>query len=55
MDDDLRTAIVEFIEDNHPDILLMLDPEKFAENLEKHLNEIGYAFYDERFSRPVKL
>ncbi len=55
MDDDLRTAIVEFLEPLIDFDFLQIDLEKTAEGLEKHLNSKGYAFYDERFKKPVKL
>lgn len=50
MDDDLRTAIIEFLEENEEQNFELL-----AEDLEKYLNEKGYAFYDERFPTPLKL
>lgn len=55
MDDDLRTVIVEFLDDISGIELYKVDLELTAEELEKYLNKRGYAFYDERGRKPVKL
>jgi len=53
MNDELRTAVIDFLIDEFHVSEWRI--EQKVEEFEKHLNELGFYFYDENYKKPVKL